>query len=345
MLASGFEFRKLRPVFIPKKSHGERVICVPTVEDRLIQRAMLNYLNHGDKLRVANRISFGFRQHVSVQSAVKKVKNLRGKHPWMLKCDIQSFFDKIQRKPLKDKIAKRLGGSSIVPLLIKAVDVEIDAENNATKARIKAAGITAGQGLRQGMPLSPLLANFVLRDFDKTLIKKSVSAVRYADDLVILCDTEDQCKALLDVVAAELAKCGHTIDPLGSGKTEIAGPNMPVEFLGFDIELKKGGVNYRIVAPKRAFAEVNKLFKELSDFQSAAKNSSNFSDAIRLINAKADGFIHAYNCAKNFKDLESHALNCRSQAIKSLFNSIFGTDVLKGIGPEKMAFLDILDAY
>src|SRR4051794_28309234 len=52
MLSGNFSYQDLRPVFIPREGKSDRVICVPTVEDRLVQRVALAYLTSGDKLSV-----------------------------------------------------------------------------------------------------------------------------------------------------------------------------------------------------------------------------------------------------------------------------------------------------
>jgi hypothetical protein len=86
-LRSGrYGFSDLRPVFIQKpNSQKERLICVPTVRDRLVQRAMCAYLERRRKFRIYNPISYGFVKGRSANDAVTQAVRLRSSCTWVLK--------------------------------------------------------------------------------------------------------------------------------------------------------------------------------------------------------------------------------------------------------------------
>lgn len=118
LLAGPYEFSRLRPIPIRKSnSKGYRIICIPTVENRLVQRLIGNYLNKGDKLGIHNSVSYGFIAGRGTSKALRKATRLRCTHPWAFKSDITSFFDTIDRTNLTSALRRRLGGSSIVPHL------------------------------------------------------------------------------------------------------------------------------------------------------------------------------------------------------------------------------------
>lgn len=342
MLDPNFQFHDLRPIFIRKKDGRDRIICIPTVQDRLIQRLVLEYLVTGDKLSVVNPVSYGFRRGSGVQKAIATAKRIRQQHQWALKSDIQSFFDRIDRTSLKDVLRARLRGSSVVPILLKAIDCEIRSESSRDKARIEANGIQKGTGLRQGMPLSPLLSNVELRDFDLSLLKAKIHVVRYADDFVVFADSNADCKDALQLIRKQLAKKGHSIPDLGpTSKTQIYDPDTSVEFLG--LELRRKGNSYQIAAPNEAFDEVKYLLEPYSDYSLIAKEVANFGDAIFRLNSSVNGFLNAYRTAANFTDLSSHAVNCRRSALEALLTSIFGKAVLASLDDSKRSFLRIID--
>ena len=154
-LKSGsYRFADLRPFFIPKKSGKFRVICVPTVTDRLVQRVIIGQLTRNDRFHLINPVSFGFVKGRGVHAAIAEAIKRRADREWVLKTDIQSFFDRIDRTKLKELIKRRLRNHSLIPLLCDAVDCEVRARTQLDRRRLQELGIHGGRGLRQGCHLS-----------------------------------------------------------------------------------------------------------------------------------------------------------------------------------------------
>lgn len=339
-----FEFQPLRPVFLPTKSGKDRLICIPTIGDKVIQRAIVRYLTIGDKLQIINNISYGFMRGRSVKHAAQKAQRLRREHPWALKSDIRSFFDQINREQLKSEVSRRLGRSSVVPLICRAIDTEVRTSEESERRRIGSIGVRPGIGLRQGMPLSPLLSNVVLRRFDTALIRAGLCVVRYADDFLILCDSEAACHQALSLVKARLAERGHVVAELGPGsKTQIHRPDEAVEFLGVEIALApNGGMrNYRIRVPQEAFERASTLASLFQRFDEVAKKWPRMTGALQSLDAKLGGMVNAYEFASNVKDFEAHARNCRGNAIRILLASMFGSEAVSRMNAQHLAFLGI----
>jgi retron-type reverse transcriptase len=179
-----YGFSKLRVVFLPKPdSDVERVICIPTVRDRLVQRAIGEHIRSKSLFPIHNAFSFGFIKGLGPHHAIERTLKLREKYQWCLKTDIQSFFDKIARPRLKTQITKALKGTSLEALVLKVIDCEAKLTPQ-NREKLRRQGLTPGLGIRQGMPLSPLLANLALADFDNEIKDRKIEMVRYADDLV-----------------------------------------------------------------------------------------------------------------------------------------------------------------
>ena len=240
-IQKGYQFSKLVAHLIPKhdgKRH--RIICVPTVKDRLVQRLLVSYLaGRAKKLGIINEISFGFvcGKEKGAAKARKRAIELRNLYPWAYKSDISSFFDNLPRKRLYKEVAKTLNTPSLNRLLDGAINCEIDDSDSAVQRVLNREGIKRGRGVRQGMPLSPVFANIILRDFDKVFIREKLHIVRYADDFIVLADSKKECIEI-DILSRDiLSKIGFEIPALGdlSGKTQICSPKESVEFLGLSL--------------------------------------------------------------------------------------------------------------
>jgi len=171
---------RLRCVAVPKKDPNKfRIICVPTFQDRLVQKALLNFIEpRSTSLGIANDVSFGFvktspgnkRGVVAARAAAIEHRRLRG---WVFKTDITAFFDRISREDLVDRFGKAFSLKSLLPVIQEVVNCEADSSSPRIRRILRDNGIEEGCGLRQGMPISPLLSNFVLRDFDNTFINRA----------------------------------------------------------------------------------------------------------------------------------------------------------------------------
>jgi retron-type reverse transcriptase len=127
-----FEYSKLRFHPIPKSEDKYRILCIPTVEDRLVQRLVLRHLLSKDKTKTLNSVSYGFisGNEKSVSSAQRAVLNLRNQYRYCVKTDIVEFFDRVDRKLLLDKFSSKIRRSSIFPLIEGAVHMEISQQRN-----------------------------------------------------------------------------------------------------------------------------------------------------------------------------------------------------------------------
>lgn len=231
-----FGFSALRAVFIPKSnSDRDRLICIPTVQDRLVQRAIASYLNTRRLLPVYRSSSFGFIKGRGTKEAIAAVIKYRAQYRWCLKTDIEAFFDRIPRAYLRGRIDSCLGKSSLIPLLYKVIDSEakVTPQNREKFTKQK---IRRGCGVRQGMPLSPLLANLALSEFDREIEKIRIPMVRYADDLAFFFHSKDDALAGKGRIVALLEKIQLTIPEISrESKTAVISHDDKMDFLGREI--------------------------------------------------------------------------------------------------------------
>jgi retron-type reverse transcriptase len=221
-----YQFSDLRAVLVPKGDSKDRVICIPTVRDRVFQRALNDYLANGDRCGLNNKSSFGFIPGRSVEKAAARARELRRTLPWAYKTDISSFFDAIDRQLLAERIRRQVRDRSLHKCLIAASECEIKATSASNAKRIAKAGIQAGRGVRQGMPLSPFFANLILKDFDRLIEYADINMVRYADDLICFAGSQNACEDIHGHVRESLAREKLQIpDPGSNSKTQIYAPD------------------------------------------------------------------------------------------------------------------------
>ena len=249
-LLEGYRFGDLVAHPVPKPDgKKEGIICVPTVRDRLVQRVIGAHLSiRVQRIGALNEASFGFIKGRGAPQARDRAIALRRMHPWAYKSDISAFFDRIPRDELFDTVKRSVRTPSLNDLLRRAIDCEIDTRDPAIWRKVNAAGIVNGLGVRQGMPLSPLFANILLKEFDRVFLSRGHSLVRYAHDFIVFADNERECLAADKLAISVLANIGLELPPLlgHGGKTQIRPPDRYVEFLGLSLDLSSSG-NYELL--------------------------------------------------------------------------------------------------
>jgi RNA-directed DNA polymerase len=344
-----FRFSKLRPKPFPKGNGKFRIICVPTIEDRLVQRTILYYLTaKSDLLGVLNPNSFGVQKgkeqgtHGAIETAIRR----RQARPYVLKTDISKFFDNIPREYLLGEIRHRLRRRSVVPLLEKVVGCEIATNSEAKKTLLEGCGIETGKGLRQGMPLSPLLSNVVLRNFDSKLARLGKDYIRYVDDLIVFERDEAECHRTKEVIEKELDKIGLAIPGIGqtNSKTEIIGPSDEVIFLGLSIYQQKNGM-YAKRIPQDAFDKIEEtLDKEVSfsNFELRGHwTSRNFPKYVNWFENMKAGFRAAYADANNLEHFMDVVAQLIEKSKRRVLEEAVGEDLLEKISPKAQRFIGI----
>ncbi|MFY0678284.1 MAG: hypothetical protein JXR18_13470 [Neptuniibacter sp.] len=320
----------LTPHFIPKPDgKKERVICVPSVSDRLIQRCVLNYLNNKG-YTLNNEISFGFVKGKAngVKKAITKALTYRKEYPWVYKADISAFFDKIDRSILKDLVIKKIRYPSLHNLIFLSIDTEIYCPQIITKKKIKQKGIVEGQGLRQGMPISPYLANLYLCDFDKLAIKSNLRMVRYADDLIVFCSSEAECRKVHDFCSDSLAKLGLDIHDIADNtKTQIVAPDEMVEFLGFGLQKKFRQKGFELVVTDNQKSAMKRKLMEYADVNYCQKRNITISKLLSQLNSKIAGYESAYDICSNNQQLSDSLKDYKSEVLSNLFSKNFQIDI------------------
>jgi RNA-directed DNA polymerase len=215
---------------------GVRKLGVPTVLDRFIQQAVLQVLQRRWDSTFSDH-SYGFRPGRSAHQAVVKAQQyLAEGYRWVIDLDLEKFFDQVCHDKLMARIAARISDRRVLRL-IRAFLVVGVMENGLVSA--------VGEGMPQGGPLSPLLSNLVLDEWDQELERRGHRFVRYADDSNVYIRSERAGKRVMASLTAFITK--RLKLKVNHAKSAVARP-WERKFLGFSFT--SGPQPRRRIAPK-----------------------------------------------------------------------------------------------
>lgn len=338
-----FRFSTLRPVPIPKPGQSkDRVICVPTVEDRLVQRAIARYLHKRKLFPIYNEASFGFIPEIGTQKALKELTVLRRQYDFVFETDISAFFDNIERERLIEKVKSTLGKHSLVPLLKHVITREIKTTAQCSQAKLESLGIFRGKGLRQGMPLSPMLANLALAEFDAAVLSRDIKMIRYADDIVVLASSRNAALEAGEFVREKLCEYRLSIPDFGEeGKTKLASKSEPVQFLGREVVFSEKVGKFVQRVPKSKIEKMKTAILELADLDTIISAQSTFPEVANKITQKAVSYIASYSDAHNHVHLKNEMNHARANALRAIYTKIFGDEAVRNLSSKHIQFLGL----
>lgn len=221
VVAGHYQPEPLKRVWLARPGKSPRGLAIPAVRDRILQTSVTLALTP----RVESELedcSFAYRQGRGVRQAAERINFYqRQGYRWVVDADIESFFDTIPHAGLLTRLEALVPEAALIELVAQWLTAEIIDRGRCHRPR---------QGIPQGSPISPLLANLYLDTLDEALLDANHVLVRYADDFVVLAKTRERAEQALELTRDVLERIALRLNPI---KTRIVNLEHGLEFLGW----------------------------------------------------------------------------------------------------------------
>lgn len=285
-----YEPRAVKRVWIPKGGGKLRGLGVPTIIDRVVQTSLKQVIEPIFEQRFEPS-SYGFRPGRGCKDALREVaKRLKAGQSWVVEVDIEKYFDTIDHKRLMSLVTEQIADGSVLDLIEQFLgqDVMDGLERWGPES-----------GTPQGAVISPLLANIYLHPVDVAMRLSGYAMIRYADDMVVMCNSREEAEAAMARLTELIEGGGLRLHP---EKTQIvdASQRPGFEFLGYHFF---GNRRY----PRKSS---EKKLRDSIRSKTPRLSGESLEDTIKSVNATLRGWF------EYFKHSSSYAFDAQDRWVR-----------------------------
>jgi RNA-directed DNA polymerase len=309
-----YRAQPLRRTYIPKEDGRPRAIAIPSLEDKVVQKATVEVLSAIYEQDFLD-CSYGSRPGRSAHEALDEVGRMISQRRirYVVEADICGYFDAMVREKLMEMIERRVGDRSMRRLIRKWINVGVIEEGRL---------LVTKTGVGQGQVISPLLANiylhYVLDEWVKGEVKPRLRGeayeIRYVDDFILCFQYREDAERVLAALKKRFGKYGLALHPEKTrliefgrdalAKSEEPGGKKPgtFDFLGFTHICGRSRKGKFTIHLRTARKRLGRSLKKVAAWCQEHRHDP-VEEQSQALNAKLRGHDQYYGRPTNFPSL------------------------------------------